>query len=90
MEGKLNKNLIELFYFPFQQLTRFHSSAVFQRQGQEMVDALKVAFLASLVRYWECNHRWPSRVVVFRDGVGDGQMEATERHEAAQFLRAFG
>ena len=27
--------------------------------------------------------------MVFRDGVGDGQLEATERHEATQFVRAF-
>ena len=26
---------------------------------------------------------------MFRDGVGDGQLETTEKHEAEQFLRVF-
>ncbi len=72
-----------------QTLTKFYSSAVFQQQGQELVDALKIAFLDAMMRYYDQNHKWPSQVVVFRDGVGDGQLEATEKHEAAQFMGSF-
>lgn len=46
-----------------------------------MTDALKIAFISSLIKYWEQNHKWPENIVVFRDGVGDGQLEATAHHE---------
>ena len=53
------------------------------------MDALKIAFVECLVKYWEVNHKWPQHIVVFRDGVGDGQLEVAEKHESEQFIRAF-
>lgn len=70
-------------------LSRYFSRAVFQGEGQEIMDALKTAFVDSLIKYWEVNHRWPQHIVVFRDGVGDGQLEVAEKHEAEQFIRTF-
>jgi len=70
-------------------LSRYFSRAVFQGQGQEIMDALKTAFVDCLIKYWEVNHRWPKHIVVFRDGVGDGQLEVAEKHEAEQFIRTF-
>ena len=32
-------------------LSRYYSSVVIQKQGQEIIDALKIAFLHSLIRY---------------------------------------
>jgi len=69
--------------------SRYHSQAVFQHKGQELMDALKTAFLEALQKYHEVNGCWPNQIVVFRDGVGDGQQVATEQHEAAQFIDAF-
>jgi aubergine-like protein len=43
----------------------------------------------ALLKYWETNHKWPKNVLVFRDGVSDGQMDTVERHEVQQFLRTF-
>ena len=65
--------------------TKYFSLSVEQKQGQEIMDALRIAFIEGLIKYWETNQRWPSQIVVFRDGVGDGQLEATEKHEAEQF-----
>ena len=67
--------------------SRYFSNTVEQKQGQEIMDALRIAFIEGLVKYWETNRKWPANIVVFRDGVGDGQLEATEKHEAEQFLR---
>ena len=53
------------------------------------MDALKTAFADCLIKYWDVNHRWPQHILVFRDGVGDGQLEVTEKHEAEQFIRTF-
>ena len=67
---------IKHFIFP-----RFYSNVAVQKQGQEIVDAITVAFAESLMRYYETNHKFPANIVVFRDGVGDGMMEATTQHE---------
>ena len=32
-----------------------------------------------LLKYNELNNAWPEQIVVFRDGVGDGQIETTEK-----------
>ena len=32
-------------------LSRYYSAVVIQKQGQELIDALKVAFIQSLIRY---------------------------------------
>jgi len=53
------------------------------------MDALKTAFLEALQKYHEVNGCWPKQIIVFRDSVGDGQLVATEQHEAAQFTDAF-
>jgi len=70
-------------------LSRYFSRAVFQGEGQEIMDALKTAFVDCMIKYWDVNHRWPQHILVFRDGVGDGQLEVTEKHEAEQFIRTF-
>ena len=62
-------------------LSRCYSAVVIQKQGQELIDALKVAFLQSLIRYFEANNHFPEVVIVFRDGVGDSQMNTVAAHE---------
>lgn len=52
-----------------------------------------MAFTKALEQYKnECGH-FPSKVIIIRDGVGDGQLEYTKRHEVFQFeevLKLFG
>merc|ERR1711981_550755 len=67
-------------------LSRYYSTVAIQKQGQEIIDALKIAFMESLIKYYETNNCWPSAVVVFRDGVGDSQMDTVATHEGVQFL----
>ena len=69
--------------------TRYFSMVKEQKQGQEIMDALRVAFIESLIKYWEINRKWPTDIVVFRDGVGDGQLEVTKTHECEQFMAVF-
>jgi len=72
-----------------QNLSRYYSTVAIQKGGQEIIDALKVAFMEALVQYYETNNKWPKDIVVFRDGVSDGQMDVVEKHEAEQFIRTF-
>lgn len=44
-----------------------------------------MAFTNSLNRWKEANGSYPQKVVIIRDGVGDGQLEYTKQHEVQQF-----
>ena len=44
---------------------------------------------ASLKKYHEINGALPERVVIYRDGVGDGQLPAVVEHEIPQLLECF-
>jgi len=70
-------------------MSKWFSSTVFQTPGQELVDCLKVAFVKALKKFYEANHIWPDKVIVFRDGVGDSQLSLSATYEAEQFKDAF-
>jgi len=70
-------------------MSKWFSSTVFQTPGQELVDCLKVAFVKALRKFYEANHIWPDKVIVFRDGVGDSQLSLSATYEAEQFKDAF-
>jgi len=71
-------------------MSKWYSSTVFQTPGQELIDCLKIAFVKALKKYFEANHIWPDKVIVFRDGVGDSQLALSATYEANQFKDAFG
>merc|ERR1719192_3044030 len=70
-------------------MSRWYSSTVFQNPGQELVDCLKVAFVKGLKKFYEANHIWPDKVIVFRDGVSDSQLSLSAAYEAEQFRDSF-
>lgn len=44
-------------------------------------------FLSAALRAWNsCNEYMPSRIIVYRDGVGDGQLKTLVNYEVPQFL----
>jgi len=42
-----------------------------------------------LKNYYRVNGILPERIIVFRDGVGDGQLETVHEHEVKQLLDCF-
>ena len=70
-------------------MSRWFSSTVFQAPGQELVDCLKIAFVKALKKYYEMNHIWPDKIMVFRDGVSDSQLSLSAKYEAEQFKDSF-
>ncbi len=70
-------------------LTRWYSRVSIQGRGQEIADGLKMCVKSALTKYHELNGALPERVVVFRDGVGDGQMSTVQNYEVAQMKEAF-
>jgi len=70
-------------------MTQWYSRVCFQSAGQELIDGLKVCFTAALRKYHECNQELPSRIIVFRDGVGDGDLLNVSEYEVAQLATCF-
>ncbi|XP_053312111.1 piwi-like protein 1 [Spea bombifrons] len=67
-------------------LTRWFSRCIVQDQKQEIVDGLKVCMLACLRAWASCNKNLPSRILIYRDGVGDGQLKILVNYEIPQFM----
>ncbi|NXL28210.1 PIWL1 protein, partial [Glaucidium brasilianum] len=69
-----------------QTVTRWFSRCVVQGRGQELVDGLKACLQTALREWFKWNKYLPSRIIVYRDGVGDGQLNTVVNYEVPQFL----
>ncbi|NXX46968.1 PIWL1 protein, partial [Tricholaema leucomelas] len=69
-----------------QTMTRWFSRCAVQTRGQELVDGLKVCLQTALREWFKWNKCLPSRIIVYRDGVGDGQLSTLVSYEVPQFL----
>lgn len=67
-------------------LTKWYSQCVFQEPGQELVDGLSSCLEAALDSWFRNVQEQPDSVVVYRDGVGDGQLQALLDHEIPQLV----
>lgn len=70
--------------------SRWYSKAIIQRPRQEVIDGLKHSFTESLKKYYEVNNALPERIIIYRDGVGDGQLRFVADHEMPQLISCFG
>ncbi|CAF90296.1 unnamed protein product, partial [Tetraodon nigroviridis] len=71
-----------------QTMSRWFSRCVLQQKGQEIMDGLKRPFIDALKEYLKHNNCLPSRIIVYRDGVGDGQLQSVATFEVAQILES--
>ncbi|XP_066994690.2 piwi-like protein Ago3 isoform X2 [Anabrus simplex] len=69
--------------------TRWYSQVCFQGPQEELISGMKSCFTTALRQYYEVNHRFPERIVIYRDGVGDGQLMTALKHEVPQFESVF-
>uniref|UniRef100_A0A4W3IZG4 Piwi-like RNA-mediated gene silencing 1 n=1 Tax=Callorhinchus milii TaxID=7868 RepID=A0A4W3IZG4_CALMI len=67
-------------------VTRWFSRCIIQERGQELVDGLKVCLQAALKAWYAQNNCLPARIIVYRDGVGDGQLNTVVNYEVPQLL----
>ncbi|KAL9980655.1 hypothetical protein ACROYT_G009266 [Oculina patagonica] len=72
-----------------QTLTKYYSRVSFQHTGMELIDGLKTNMTAALRKYNEINGDLPERILIYRDGVGDGQLRAVVEHEVPQLKASF-
>ncbi|XP_030382554.1 protein argonaute-3 [Scaptodrosophila lebanonensis] len=65
--------------------TQWYSKAVLQTKREEIVNGLTSSFEAALRYYKIRNGYFPESVVIYRDGVGDGQLNLCANYEIPQF-----
>ncbi|XP_073404629.1 piwi-like protein 1 [Dendrobates tinctorius] len=68
------------------QMTRWFSRCVVQDQRQEIVDGLKFCMQAALHAWTKLNKDLPQRIIIYRDGVGDGQLKTLVNYEIPQII----
>ena len=70
------------------EMSRYASYCHEQLAHSELFEGLHICFLKALKRYVDENGSPPDRVIVFRDGVGDGRLDYTRQFEVPQFAAA--
>uniref|UniRef100_A0A671UJW4 Piwi-like protein 2 n=1 Tax=Sparus aurata TaxID=8175 RepID=A0A671UJW4_SPAAU len=68
---------------------RGHVRVTFQTPNEELINGFRICFLAALQKYYEVNHNLPEKIVVYRDGVSDGQLRMVEQYEIPQLIKCF-
>ncbi|XP_010347563.1 piwi-like protein 3 [Saimiri boliviensis] len=66
------------------ELTKWYSECVIQDTGEELVKELRTCLKAALDVWCENESSMPRSIIVYRDGVGDGQLQALLDREARQ------
>ena len=67
--------------------TKYFSTS--REQRDELGDTLSMCLVKSLESYHNNNDCLPERIIVYRDGVGDGRFNMVLEHEIPQFQKAF-
>lgn len=71
------------------QLTKWHSKVCMQASKQELVDMLQVCLASAIAAFQKHNGCSPERIIIYRDGVGDGDLEYVEKYEVKQLMMTF-
>jgi Piwi domain len=65
--------------------SEFYSNVVTQRPGQEIIESLSGLFTQAIAAYKNKNsNKAPANIIVLRDGVGEGQLQAVQDKELTQ------
>ncbi|XP_009081854.1 PREDICTED: piwi-like protein 2, partial [Acanthisitta chloris] len=70
-------------------LTKWYSRVVFQMPHQEIADSLRLCLAQALQHFYKLNHTLPLRIVVYRDGVADSQLDTVLKYEIPQMQKSF-
>lgn len=64
-------------------MTAWYSQVVYQER--EIGDHLKAFFMRALGKFRDSQGAFPTKVIIYRDGVGDGQLSHCSKYEVPQF-----
>ncbi|CAK8693256.1 unnamed protein product [Clavelina lepadiformis] len=87
--GGKGKSVAALVASTSRLMTRWYSRAILQQPHQEVIDGLKHCFTESIKKFYEANQALPERIVIYRDGVGDGQLRHVSEYEMPQLESCF-
>ncbi|EGR29830.1 paz and PIWI domain protein, partial [Ichthyophthirius multifiliis] len=68
--------------------TKYYSSSVMMQQGQEISQYLQQIYVNALKQFNKFNGIYPKRVIVFRDGISQGQFKVIQEIEMPQLNQA--
>ncbi|XP_023936797.2 piwi-like protein Ago3 [Bicyclus anynana] len=84
-EGQMKKNSVFAFVASYNMsMTNWYSKVMFQEKGQEIGDCAKFCVVEALKHYLRVNGVLPQRIIIYRDGVGDGQLKQLKEYEIRQ------
>lgn len=70
--------------------SKYFSAVTFQERGKEIIEGISAFVSKAISEYKKKNNgQTPKQVIVFRDGVGDGQLEFVLREEVPQYRQGF-
>ena len=88
-EAKQQSNSVSAFVASINgTFTRWYSKAILQNKKEELVNGLTSALQQALTAYSNFNHCYPERIIIYRDGVSDGQLNMVENYEIPQLKTA--
>ncbi|KAJ9581672.1 hypothetical protein L9F63_023148 [Diploptera punctata] len=67
-------------------MSRYFSAVSYHKTGEELSNELSANICKALHKYRQYNNQLPQRIVIYRDGVGEGQLQYVYRHEVT-FLK---
>ncbi|XP_018412307.1 PREDICTED: piwi-like protein 4 [Nanorana parkeri] len=70
-------------------LTKWFSRCIIQKTSTDFADCLKVCMQGAIEKWKSYNNDLPKRIIVYRDGVGDGQLQMVLDYEIRQLLACF-
>ncbi len=69
--------------------TKFYSRASLQETHQELSNNLTLTVKSACDYYAKMNNGYPEKLIIYRDGVGDGQLHMVMDYEIPQIKKAF-
>uniref|UniRef100_A0A1A9X3J3 Piwi domain-containing protein n=1 Tax=Glossina brevipalpis TaxID=37001 RepID=A0A1A9X3J3_9MUSC len=68
--------------------TKWYSKAIIQNEKAEILNGLCCCLISALNAYQSENKVFPDNIIIYRDGVGDGQLQVCENYEIPQLEEA--
>jgi aubergine-like protein len=62
-------------------LSRYFSTVSAHKSGEELSNQISLNLFKALETYAKFNKQLPNRIIIYRDGVGDGQIPYVHKHE---------
>jgi len=86
---KKNKSVCAFIATTNGSYTRFFSRAMSQETHQELSNNLTLTMRSACEYYKKCNGDYPVKIIVYRDGISDGQLKLVTDYEIPQMKKAF-